>query len=320
MNDCSIVSIIVPAYNAEKSICRCIDSILAQTYPSTEVLVVDDGSTDDTRHIIEDFAKKDARIKPIYQDNQGAACARNAALDKASGSWITFVDSDDYVTPEYVEVMLQVARSAKSDMVVGGYVHCPQNANNVCQTGVSDIDTIMLPEQALEYLMYQHGFDTAPWGKLYKRSLFDSVRFPSMISSEDLATIYKTILQSTRVAYLSTTGYCYCETTGSLSYSNSEEDAWSVMDVVGRDILNTFPHLEKACNCRKLSLAFHILGISSKEDIKSELWTAICALRHGVLMDGKARRKTRIAALLSYLGKGCMERMLSGSLNKRIRR
>ena len=114
----SKISVIVPVYKAEKFLSNCIKSILNQTYHDLEVILVDDGSPDSSGQICEEYAKKDNRIKVIHQKNAGVAAARNVGLDLATGDYITFVDSDDYIRPQMYEKMLKCAQNNHCDLVM----------------------------------------------------------------------------------------------------------------------------------------------------------------------------------------------------------
>ena len=117
----ALISVIVPVYNVEKYINRCIESVLAQTYRNFELILVDDGSPDNCGAICDDYASKDRRIRVIHKENGGVSSARNAGLDSAGGDYILFVDSDDYITPEHIELLIPVE---SEDLVCCGLVQC----------------------------------------------------------------------------------------------------------------------------------------------------------------------------------------------------
>ena len=114
------VSVIVPFYNNEKYIKTCVDSIRSQTYQNLEILLIDDGSTDSSGELLKDCAKTDSRIRLIYQKNQGVAAARNRGLDEATGKYLTFVDGDDYIAPDYIEKFYRCAVEENLEMVICG--------------------------------------------------------------------------------------------------------------------------------------------------------------------------------------------------------
>lgn len=133
-----VVSVIVPVYNCEKYIKKCLKSILSQTYADIEILVVNDGSTDNSQKIIDNFAQDDERIHRMYQKNQGVAAARNYALSCAKGDYYLFVDGDDYVGKDYVKDLVHCAQSNQSDMVICGYtlVYSNRGKSSIVMPGI----------------------------------------------------------------------------------------------------------------------------------------------------------------------------------------
>lgn len=124
----NIVSVIIPVYKTEKFLKRCLDSILAQTYRDFEAILIDDGSPDRCGTICDAYAAKDKRLRVIHQTNQGLSAARNAGLNICRGEYIAFVDSDDYVAPEFLQVTIEKLRNARADMVVFNAQYCgPQS-------------------------------------------------------------------------------------------------------------------------------------------------------------------------------------------------
>ena len=113
------ISVIIPVYNAEKYLRRCVDSILAQIFTDFELLLIDDGSKDKSGVICDEYAKKDNRVKVFHKENGGVSSARNLGLDNARGEWIGFIDSDDMVKPEYLDGLIRY--QSRSSLVVGGY-------------------------------------------------------------------------------------------------------------------------------------------------------------------------------------------------------
>ena len=113
-----MVSVIVPVYNSEKYLTECIESIMAQHYSNIEVILIDDGSTDNSGRIIDNYAQRYSQIRAIHTDNQGVSSARNCGIEMSSGDFITFIDADDWITPDYVEYLLQVLISTNSDFAI----------------------------------------------------------------------------------------------------------------------------------------------------------------------------------------------------------
>lgn len=297
-----LVSVIVPVYNSTPYLEKCVCSITAQMYKNLEVILVDDGSEDGSGNLCDEFAAKDARVVAIHSRNEGAGKARNRALDIARGEWIAFVDSDDIVETWYVDALLTAVLAEDAEVALGGY-RMLQSSNRGLLVEPTERQPVVSARRALEMLMYQEGVDTAPWGKLFRADKFKNVRFPSLASSEDLATIYKPLLKSTKVAIVRDSGYRYRTIEGSLSCSNREEAAWDVARNITEEILGTYPDLNKACSCRRLSFAFHVMAQTHDQFVMNELWNEIVDTRACVLRDSRARRKARAAALASFAGR-----------------
>ena len=173
----STVSIIVPVYKVEDYIRECIDSILAQTYPYFELILVDDGSPDNCGRICDDYAKGDNRIKVVHKVNGGISSARNAGLEVAKGEWIMHVDGDDWIEPDMIESLIEAAQITGADMVIGDFVkYGPSAGYNKLPTWSSDKKKSMTNYVA--YVM------TTIWGSIAKRSLYadHSLKSPEGIS------------------------------------------------------------------------------------------------------------------------------------------
>lgn len=164
------ISIIIPIYNAEKSLRRCLDSILKLTFPNFELLLIDDGSKDSSGIICKEYASRDNRIKYIYQDNHGVSSARNKGIELASGDWITFIDADDYIEQNFCNIV-DSKESAKADLIINNIVNL-QNGINVGGTAFEQHLTSSKKEitKKLNDLIHTNTF-RAPWGKFFRRNL-----------------------------------------------------------------------------------------------------------------------------------------------------
>ena len=161
----SMVSIIVPIYNIEGYIRECIDSILAQTYPDFELILVDDGSKDNCGRICDEYAEKDVRIKVIHKENGGLTSARNAGLSVAKGDWIMHVDGDCWIEPDMIESLIEAAKATEADLVFGDYMkYGPYAGNHKLPTWSNDKKDSM--SRYIAYMM------TTIWGSIAKRSLY----------------------------------------------------------------------------------------------------------------------------------------------------
>ncbi|MCF2684354.1 glycosyltransferase, partial [Faecalicatena contorta] len=181
----SKISIIVPIYNIEQFLPRCLDSILSQTYQNLEIILVDDGSTDDSGKIADRYAGKDERIKVIHQVNSGVSVARNHGLDQATGDYIGFVDGDDYVEPDMYEILMQIVTEYQVDIAHCGYqMVYPSRIDYYYNTG----EKLRLKRnEGLLELMRGTKIEPGLWNKLYKAELFKQVRLPvGVAETEDL--------------------------------------------------------------------------------------------------------------------------------------
>lgn len=174
-----MISVIVPIYNVELYLANCINSILRQTYEKFELLLIDDGSTDNSGNICDDFADHDTRCKTIHQKNLGEAGARNTGLDIAKGEYIAFIDADDYVHPQYLEILYKMICENKCEISVVEYENV-QNMYYEISYGIKKCYNTksLWQKKLIEELFSKTSFMTV-WGKLYKRELLHEVRFIS---------------------------------------------------------------------------------------------------------------------------------------------
>lgn len=178
MNKNALISIIVPIYNVDSYLRKCFDSIISQTYSDFELILVDDGSTDDSPKICDEYARKDDRIIVIHKKNGGVSSARNAGLDIAKGKYIGFVDPDDYIVSEMYECMVNAIEKYKSDMVVCGYDYIDENGN------VTRPYKVKGDEKLTQKQFISMPFNMSPtiqhvvWNELFRKKLFNVINFP----------------------------------------------------------------------------------------------------------------------------------------------
>lgn len=307
------VSVIVPVYNVEKYLHKCIVSIISQSYADLEIILVDDGSNDRSGSICDDYACKDKRIRVIHKRNGGLSDARNAALNICTGRYITFIDGDDYVSKYYVEQLLNNLETNKSDISI-----CNERRFYLDESGKEIIIASPYPDcrkncvvsgiEGIEYFLYQEIYDTSACGKLYKNTLFNGIRYPIGKTFEDLATTYKLFLKSRSVSYFSTELYCYLQRNSSIVHQTDYKTISDGIEAAEQlnALPNKHPELYRAVMCRRLSMYFHFFFLLNREKDKimiQSLWKKITDIRFGVLFDVKARKKARMAALLSFSGK-----------------
>ena len=177
------VSVITPVYNCESLISECIESVLQQTHRNLEFIIIDDGSTDNTGRICDNYQLKDDRITVIHKRNEGQGVARNVGLDICSGDYISFVDGDDSILPEMIESLLNCIILNGSDMSMCGFLVYDGLRTQKCSSYKEEIHFTNL--QLMKEYVSTNKISRVPWNKLYARYLFDGIRFPSLRAHED---------------------------------------------------------------------------------------------------------------------------------------
>ena len=205
------ISVIVPVYNVEKYLPRCIDSILSQSFTDIELLLIDDGSPDNCGKICDEYAAKDSRVRVFHKPNGGVSSARNLGLDKARGEWIVFVDSDDYVEIDYLTEMVSYANKYNVDFV--------STFNNLRKYSEDEVILIVRNDLGKLFSQYELNIFCPPWGKLFRANIIGDLRFPQHVKlGEDVMFVFQYLLDVTSVLLISSTKYKYeVERTDSLS-------------------------------------------------------------------------------------------------------
>lgn len=207
------ISVIVPVYKVEPYLRKCLDSITGQTYQNLEIILVDDGSPDSCGSICDDYAAQDKRVRVIHKENGGVSSARNAGLAAATGDWIGWVDSDDWIESDMYNCMLKKAVEYGADIVVcGRSEHC-QGRDVVCGWGKEQVlDT----QAALELLLKNDIMQSYLWDKLWRRELFDGQIFPTGRTFEDITVMHRLFMRAQRVVCLPEVKYHYLHHQGSI--------------------------------------------------------------------------------------------------------
>ena len=204
-----LVSVIVPIYNAKDSLCQCIDSILSQSFTNFELILIDDGSTDESKDICDNYAIRDTRIITFHKLNGGVSSARNKGLDLAQGEFITFIDSDDYVCTSFLESLLV---GEKADLVIGSYISVEGKSSNIPFSLKTDYlnDTLSIGlflQKNLASLILR-----VPWGQLFRRQIIDkfNIRFDERLYfGEDTIFVQTYLLKVKSIACVKDTYYVY---------------------------------------------------------------------------------------------------------------
>lgn len=239
--DEKLVSVIIPAYNIEDYIGRCLESIISQTYKNLEIIVVDDGSRDHTGEILDNYAKKDRRIKVIHKENGGVSSARNKGIEVAEGDYIGFIDGDDLIEPEMYKTLVDLLEEENADIAHCGYqMVFPDRIDYYHNTGKKKIQTT---EEGLKDLLSGEMIEPGLVNKLYKKELIKNCRLDETVKiNEDLLMNYQLFKLSQKSVYYDITPYSYMirssSATGANSLITKREDSLRVLNQIKDDCIN----------------------------------------------------------------------------------
>lgn len=227
------LSVIVPVYNAESYLARCLDSILAQTFADLEVILVDDGSTDGSAALCDDYAKKDSRFSCIHKENGGHTSARQAGLKQAAGTYIAFIDSDDWIAPAMYQTMCGAAKDTGADMVCCNYTAVTPKGDLLCRSSFPgglcekpQLEEAVYPRMLYSGIYFTYGEAPNLWNKLFRRELLETNLSAVPLSvklGEDALITYICLLQSSRVYFCEDAFYYYQSTVSSLTHNMDEK-------------------------------------------------------------------------------------------------
>ena len=236
------ITVIVPVYNVENYLEKCLDSLINQTYKNLEIIVINDASTDNSGEICQEYAQKDNRIVYIEKENGGLSDARNVGLDKMTGSYVTFIDSDDWVELDYVEILYKKIIEYQADISVGNYYSYNEDEETYYFHIYGDsyyekvYDNISIFENLYESQEMKSFALISAWGKLYKAKLFDYLRFDKGKLGEDGYFNQKMYLSVNKVVYLNKGLYAYRQRSGSITNTWTEKWMHALVDAMSERI------------------------------------------------------------------------------------
>ncbi len=303
----SIVSIVVPIYNIEKYINRCVQSLIHQTYEGLQIILVNDGSTDSSGQKCEELRKLDNRIEVYHKPNGGLSDARNYGMKKCHGEYLFFIDGDDYLPTSAIERLVRLIRETDSDIAIGNMVRTSRESDDYNHD--ERVQTrIMNSTEALIDMLYCDDFSTSACGKLVKKQLFDGIEFPLRKFSEDLFTIYKVILQSKRVSYInSTVYYYYYRMEGSLvvsDYSEKHIEAIEAVEQIESSVDLENNEMVRAIYTQYINVIFDIASRnpSVKQFQNNKIQNNLREKRMSVLLNNRAPSRLRLFSAATFFG------------------
>ena len=232
-----LVSIIVPVYNVEEILERCVESILKQSYKNIELILVDDGSHDKCPEMCDEYKRQDKRVRVIHKENGGQATARNAGIKIAKGKYVCFVDSDDYVAKDYVKKLYSVISKSNLDFVACNYKRIYNDKVQECKINKFNIDNFITP---------------APWNKIFKKEVFNEIKFPEGVYYEDLGIFPMIYCKYPNYKIIEDSLYFYVQNPNSTMYKKNDKifDIYKIFEndykFISKNNKKLLPNLEMA--------------------------------------------------------------------------
>lgn len=302
-----LISVIVPVYRTQEYLTRCVDSLLGQTYRNLEILLIDDGSDDESGAICDEFAQKDERVRVIHKENGGISDARNCGLDNFTGEYFVFVDSDDYVRADYVEYLYELVCDFNCLMAVCGYDVLFSDGNSFKSTATERYT--VTAKECMERLFYDEFVTVGPWAKIYHRSLIGDIRYPYGKLFEDAGTTYRFMMKCDSIAFGEASKYFYAVRSQSIvtsDFNPNKLDLLEMSDAMCDAAEERWPELAKASLRRRVYVRFstvnQMLDTDAFPEKKAEMIRFIRQNRHAVLRDERAPMRDKLALLMITFG------------------
>ena len=296
----SLISVIVPVYKVEPYLRECVDSILNQTFSDFELILVDDGSSDNCPKICDEYALKDSRIVVIHKENGGLSSARNAGIAIAKGKYLSFIDSDDYVESTFLERLVNAQIKYNADLVICS--HKVTNSKNGITSKIREYNQIVLDK----YTFWHHKFNmeadnVVAWNKLYKKELFNNVRYPEGKIREDEFVIHRITDRCNRIVYLPSALYIYRQNSASIMNNTDNQNKYidyleAIADRISFQCKKNYPQEIIYLSFNNfLEMSYMICCLKSKTKETVRKFKKIVACNNKIIKDNKielARYKT----------------------------
>lgn len=267
-----LISIIVPTYNVENYLEKCVKSLIKQTYVNIEILLIDDGSTDNSGNLADSLALKDNRIRVYHKKNGGLSDARNYGIEKSRGKYVCFIDSDDYISLDLIETLYKELKQENADIAMSNRIHFYDSGKEIINFKGTE-KMIFNNMQAVEEMNLFNYFDMSSCGKIFKKDMFDKIKFPVGKLCEDYYIMYKIILSSNKIVYIPYTYYYYYQRNGSIS--KNKKLNWDYLEASKEQmeyIKKNHPQLVECVQCSYAfaNMTIYNIVIKCKGKIKKE--------------------------------------------------
>lgn len=249
-----MISIIIPVYNVEQYLDKCLQSVIHQTYQDIEIILVDDGSSDNSGILCDKWQEKDSRIKVIHKSNGGLSNARNVAIEQANGEYLMFIDSDDIVSNDLCKELFEMLKNNNADISICNATHIFDDRFDFKNTG--EIHCYSRNE-AICQLWYQKSFLPSAWGKLYKKELFKKTKFTEGIIFEDVDIMHKLFYQCNKIVYGEMELYGYVHHENSITTKKYSKKDNVILDIC--DKINQFAS-DKDISLQNAAKSYNVTG------------------------------------------------------------
>lgn len=308
------ISVIIPVYNVKEYIKECVDSVIAQTYSNLEIILIDDGSTDGSDQICDNYLKIDKRVKVYHKVNGGLSDARNCGIRHSTGDYLTFVDSDDIVSQELVSHLYTLLNEYDAQLSICDPIHYFENGSLIFQNTkkIKNFNS----DEALNEMFYQRSFLVSVWGKLYERSLFDKIRFPKGMLFEDIAIQYKVFGKCENIVYSDAKLYGYRHREKSITTKKFDKHDCDIL-IICDDILeyaNTIrPKIKSSATVYQTNAYLRVWSNAPKTENFAEIIKKseknIKRNAFKIIWDSRTRAKLKLALILFTCNKSLYQRI-----------
>ena len=322
------ISVIIPVYNVERSLDRCVESVLRQSYGTLEVLLIDDGSTDGSSALCDRWAETDGRVRVIHGENRGVSAARNTGLDAATGNLIAFADSDDYTDPNMLSALYAALTANSADMSICNFCFVDEDDRPVADRNRNRPirDEVLTGMEAVQKLCGERGwFYHVVWNKLYRKVLFSEIRFPTgMICSEDALIAHRLFGACEKVACIQGSYYYYVQRSDSVTHKrNTQTDLNDAEAFLDRALFCAAHGLVRCAGQTYWRAAMMLAdaGRSSsfRADLHQEMRNSLRLYRKNIRLAGSCTPKEKLQAGIVWLSPSLYNSIFRNSARQRLK-
>lgn len=311
ISDCPLISVIVPIYNVNQYLDRCIQSIIDQTYHNLEILLADDGSIDGSGETCDKYALKDKRIKVIHKENGGLSSARNAAIDIMTGTYMTCVDSDDYITDDYVEYLYNLLKHNHADISMCQLKKVYSDKDKLDALPI--LVEVLNNKDAIKCYLYQKKFTASAHCKMYKSKLFHSLRYPVGKYYEDMAVICRLLDRADKIVISNEQKYYYVQRENSIMNEDFNpqkmhriEIAEEIRSFIGEKYIDLIKAANARCFLAAIQTFREIPQKSEYEKYTDVVWKEIVKYRREIIIDSNTKMLHKVMGISTYCGRHCL--------------